>query len=166
MPTNATAEKIATTPADVKRANPRLTLGPTHLQSHDIRVNRYFIEVPQGHKFSDLLEPSYWAHHARKLTLHSTVDAVSMDGAFDATLRVAAKGDTWVKMRVLRLTEIGEADRQDPTPIRNLYKIDMEPNGKWRVIHKDTGRIEVSGLTSRADADAALDRIEAAQQAR
>jgi hypothetical protein len=115
----------------------------------------FLAEIPAGHPIEVLLDPLYWAHHARKLRLYGRIDAVAIDGAFDLTLRVVALGANWAKMRVLRTWIPEGGEEADPTPAEARFSVEHKGGGKWRV-RTDTGHVIADNFPSKPEAVAAM----------
>ncbi|MGH7177923.1 MAG: hypothetical protein ACREJC_11120 [Tepidisphaeraceae bacterium] len=129
------------------------------LKAGEFGMLTYFYQVPFGHKIDDLLKAEYWAHHSKRLKLHSLLHCVAVDGSFDVILRVSAGGEGWTKMRPLLKWEASSPDDlRDPTPAKARLKIDFA-GGTWRVIHKDTAKIMGAGYKSRGEAEQAADEL-------
>lgn len=120
------------------------------------KISHYTIPLPAGHEPKDLAEPTYWQHHARKLKLHDVLDCLSFDGTWEVTLRVIAKGDTWVRMRCLRVFKSDTPENTD-APAEALYDIKPAGHGRFNVVHKESKALIAGGCQSRDEAIRARD---------
>lgn len=120
-------------------------------------IREYTIYIPAGHTPENLSEPTYWVHHAARLSIHDKIDCISETGQWEVTLRVVNKGNGWVKMRLLSGYD---AQGRDETvePLAAQFKTDFVPSAKHRVIHKESGVVVSSGHPSK---DAAIEALEA-----
>lgn len=136
---------------------PAPTLPANRLRLAETAVRHYHIDIPAQHQPKDISEPTYWVHHAKSLKAGDKLDCVSESGAWECTLRVVAKGDTWARMRLLSHYEA--ISDETSIPINEQYRIDYIPgagNGH-RVIHKESRAIIADKLGSRDEAIRARD---------
>lgn len=129
------------------------------LKKHDFAWTTYAYSVPADTPFEALLVPETWAHVAGTLRIGDRIDCVAVDGSFDAELRVAAKGDQYVKMRVLRYWDANDVPETTSSELSSDgYEVTWGgPNGKWRVVGPNKEVVpSLTGFTSRDDAEEAM----------
>lgn len=132
------------------------TLPITAIGSRSADYNRtaYHIEVDPTVSLEDLLRPGFWAHHAGSLKRGDLIDVLSVDGAYDVTLRVVGTAIGMVEMRALRIwlrdepAAAEEADIDAPAG----YKVNYAPKHKWRVLMDGFADPISKDHASRADA--------------
>lgn len=134
-------------------------LGAEHMRAAaDFQRRSFDIHLPPDVTYADLLVPSFWAHHARKLSKFDIVRVIAHDHSFDLDLTVVTSlpGGLVMKPRPLffdatamaaleasglatesRLTAV-PLDR-DGTPIA---RVDFTPATKWRVINISGGEVK------------------------
>lgn len=134
----------------------KIVLNQARLQGKEFVAREYFVLPDAGTRPDDMLNPDYWVHCARKLRNNTLITVRSEDGTFAGILIVLAASDTWARCEWLVLREFEDPIEADPTPERDLYKIDNVASG-WRVIDKATGKALVIGLPQRADAEKFID---------
>lgn len=122
----------------------------------EFKSTAYWVTVPEGHTPDDLLNPEYWAHNARRIRGNSLIYVRATDGSFDGILMCVAASDGWAKMQWFLFNSRTEKTPIDPTPERQMYKIDNHA-GNWRVIHRDTAAVLVKDLPRRIDAEKWID---------
>ena len=66
-------------------------LAATFLKTQqDYIHDRYTVVLPPDVTLADLFAPTFWAHHTKRLTIHTIVRCIAEDGSFDLDLTVAA----------------------------------------------------------------------------
>ncbi len=137
-----------------------LQITESTLKAHAFAWTIYAYLVPADTPFRVLLIPETWANIAAKLRVGDRIDCMAIDGAYDAELRVAAKGELYVKMRVIRYWDanMDVADHDDIPVSSDGYEVTWGgPNGKWRVIGPNKEVVtSLTGFTSKEDADDAM----------
>ena len=136
----------------------------SNLKKHDFAWTTYAYHVPADTPFVSLLIPETWAHVAGTLQVGDRVDCLAVDGSYDAELRVASKGDLYVKMRVLRYWDAAgaafgqETDFASQPVSSDGYEVTWGgPNGKWRVVNPMKEVVSsLTGFGSKEDAEAAM----------
>lgn len=122
-------------------------------------VATYDAMVPPEHTLEDILQSTYWAHHAHKISIHAIIRAYHQGGKFDVDLRVVDCGTGFAKVRIRgggAYSDAAAADALRPD-IRALYKCRHIPGKRYVVQHAATGRIEVEGLPNMGEAEKWLD---------
>ncbi len=131
----------------------------SNLKKHDFAWMTYAYQVPADTPFQSLLIPETWAHVAALLRVGDRIDCMAVDGAFDAELRVVAKGDLFIKMRVLRYWDAADVPEVEATPLTSDgYEVTWGgPNGKWRVVGPTKEIVpSLTGFETKADAADAM----------
>lgn len=145
LPTSKLADKKPATPVYLGKC-----------EESQYRLKEYTVFIPAEHEPRMLRDPNYWMHHARRLQINDKIDCISMGGQWECTLRVIAKGDTWVKTRFLFGYD-GEGKDDVAVPIRDQYAITHVPTQGYRVIHKETKGVISDKHQTKDAAIAALD---------
>lgn len=142
-------------------------------QGADFAFNRWFMQLPEGHTFEDLMQPTYLRHHVGKLRLWDVISVMAADGSFDLDVRVMSITNSSVSLRERPFFEgafdaaaLKKAAERARTPIR----VQMVPTGKdglpvvrvdhaeasgWRVLGLDRQPVS-EGLADKAAADRAM----------
>lgn len=80
---------------DKKRAQ---ALSPSDIDRAEVMRNEWRATIKEGVKPTQLLEPSFWAHIASRLTVADKIEAVSEDMAWLCDYVVVDKGDNWARV--------------------------------------------------------------------
>src|SRR5262245_261850 len=131
------------------------------------KTNEWFVALPPGHTFEDLLSPAYWSHHAgRRLQKNDIIRAVANDGSFDATFTVCEKLAGGVKVvpwpayppgfsPEARALAAEQTVEPSVVPIlsngKAAVRVDHTETTKWRCIGLD-GEPIITGLEAEEDA--------------
>lgn len=119
-------------------------LSPNAIQN-EAYYNRpaFFITVSPDIALEDVTNSRFWAHHVKKLPIHSIVEVVSEDGKFDIEMRVVGSGIGFVNMRVLRKWERKDLPKEQAVPdvteadIPEGYTVNHAPKTRWRAFIKE-----------------------------
>jgi hypothetical protein len=128
----------------------RIRLPVPNLKLLAQEANQYAVKLDQGHRFEDMLNPDYWANHARKIRKNTLLFCTAYDDSFYAILWVYDAGPTWLRVRKIVHESFEKDEKLSSDP--SLYTIDKVQNG-WRVIHKDSKALLASGLDSEEAAE-------------
>lgn len=150
-PTDPLTQNPPPEPAPVEPPKRNLTLPANRLKETEFAVKCYTVFIPTGHTPNDLANPSYWQHHAKAIPLWSVVEAISEDSDWEVRLRVIAKGDTWVRMRLISGYD-GMGREPVAGPPEADYEIVPKPPGKYRVLNKLTKQVIADNCESRDEA--------------
>lgn len=130
---------------------------PPVCQPHDIKERNsalvsFFHIVPAGISLDQVLAPSYWRNAWKMFErrVHSTIDLVADDGAWEAKVRVTAVAENVVRLRVLSRWTPEAPIKEAPDGV----KIEHLPSFGWRAVAAD-GVTLAEGLPSRDEAIAA-----------
>jgi hypothetical protein len=121
-----------------------------HRRSEFVR-NSYTIMVPPNYKLDDLLQPETWLH-ATKLLRFDLIEAIAVDGSFDALLRVETVGSGFAVMRLLHAWYPGAAEAAQSS---GGARVGFSPQTGWRVFGEDGAEV-ARGFDTKADALTAL----------
>lgn len=127
----------------------KVRLKATGLKLLGQKMNIYSAELDMGHVFEDMLQPDYWANEARKIKKNTMIFATAYDDSFVALLWVYDAGPTWLRVRPMVHAKFDKDDKLSSDP--SLYTVDKVDNG-WRVFHKDSKSLLVTGLGSEIEA--------------
>jgi hypothetical protein len=111
--------------------------------SADYDRGNFFAVVPPSISLEDVMQPRFWAHHVKRLPIHSLVEVVSEDGQFDLELRVVSSGIGYVNMRVLRKWVRKDTPKEEAVPdvtdadIPEGYTVSHAPKTRWRAFIKE-----------------------------
>jgi hypothetical protein len=120
--------------------------------------SRFMVQIPEGDRLDDICKPSYWAHHAARVTPKSLLTCVDQRLRWEADLRVLEAGRNYLRVAVVRHVEydVKALGRPEMERLRGLHTIESNGQNGWRVVDPD-GIVLFAGLTSRVDAECALD---------
>ncbi len=165
-PAKKNPDPVQTQPPEAQPAEPEPPRAPEppkkapaysgQMKESQFTVRDYTITLPPGHTVNDALRPEYWAHHAAKLDAPNgrdrqgdRVTIKDAHGDWEATLRVVAKGDSWVKMAVLTAV-LHKGNGADPEPADAVFKVQFVPPGQWNVVNRRSGKIEAGPFSDKA----------------
>lgn len=95
------------------------------------------VTPPAGTTIEEILEPSYWAHVARRLTPYDFIEIVPEDGAFYARLIVVNTGKLFAKVQLIEKIDLNTPTKVTAIMAMNLFDTKYAgPTAKWRVIRK------------------------------
>ncbi len=119
---------------------------------------RYMVQIPPDDTLEDICKPSYWAHHAARVTPKALLTCIDKHLRWEADLRVLEAGRNFLRVAVIRHVEykvktVGDADLQK---IKEKHTIESNGQNGWRVLD-DQNNILVSGLATRDMAEQYLD---------
>jgi hypothetical protein len=125
-----------------------------NLHAADYARQVFRVNPPAGTTLDEMLEPDYWAHVARRMTPHDTVEVVPEDGSFFARLFVVNADKLWVKMAKIEYVEFGETTAAKVPPSEKFEAKFAGPNAKWRIHNKsDNSLVSNDSFQSRAEAE-------------
>jgi hypothetical protein len=151
----ATPQTATPTPAPAPR---KLTASLGKFQRREYQATQYiWPNLSKGFTREDFLNPDFYVHVAGKLRPSDWIECIAEDNSYYYLVRVIACASTWARTQIIFEAE-GDPITADPTPERNLYKVDHISTG-WRVIHRDSQKVLASGLPQRDDAERAIDKI-------
>ena len=132
------------------------TLPATALGTHGAEYTRTLRHLNLDPQFTldDVLTPSFWAHHAPKLTRGDVIDVLAADDSFDVTLRVTGVGRGFATMRVLRKwVNENAVPAQEEEPVPENYRVKWAgPSAKYRVVMINPNMIVSEGHEDKATA--------------
>ncbi|MEM9471754.1 MAG: hypothetical protein AAGA00_07335 [Pseudomonadota bacterium] len=132
--------------------------GPSVFQQASHFENRFMVQIPDGDQLDDICKPSYWAHHAARVTPKSLLTCIDQRLRWEADLRVLEAGRNYLRVAVVRHVayDVKALGRPEIERLRKLHAIESNGQNGWRVIDPD-GVVLFAGLTTRVDAEWALD---------
>lgn len=136
-------------------------LRPNALQFSESAAKTWFVLVEPGYSLDDVMQPEFYAHVSRKLSVHDKIDIVAADGAFDVTVRVLAvsQGRAVVRLSPWIVSEEQTDDERPPTGFRASWG---GPSHKFRVVDTVTGAVVAHGFPTK---EAAMEDIAARMSA-
>lgn len=120
--------------------------------------SRFMVQIPEVDKLDDICKPSYWAHHAARVTPKSLLTCIDQRLRWEADLRVLEAGRNYLRVAVVRHVEydVKALGQPEIERLRALHAIASNGQNGWRVVDPD-GTVLFAGLATRGDAEAALD---------
>lgn len=118
-------------------------------RSADFARTYHHVVVDPLATLTDILRPSFWAHHTQRLRANDMIDVLSSDGGLDISLRVVSVGIGMVEIRPLRIwvrDEAKPATNDELVEIPDVpdgYKVNHAPKTGWRVLTEDPA-LEIS----------------------
>ena len=125
----------------------KLTLHPTHLQSEDQAVRKFFGIASAETTIDNLRDPNYWCHHAYRFTKNSIIKIVTEDYTKVWEMIVTDCERTWASVWVYDEKTRASDDVNEADWMKD-YKIGSAADG-FRVVHKDTGNVLKSGFSTK-----------------
>lgn len=120
------------------------------------QVNRHWTATPSvDTPFEDLLRPDYWAHVAANILPGDRIDVLAEDMSYFAELLVVDASRQWVKVKLLRKTELSSEESQ-PIEADDEHEVKWRGNRRWSVVRKADGAILQEELSSKSAAYAWL----------
>jgi len=122
---------------------------------------QYAAKIPDGVTFEDILNPTYWAHHARDIRPTDEIRAVAEDRTWIAYLIVVDCARTWVKVQALSHHSLiqSQASADDLKAFMDGYDLKFRGPLKWSVIRKADGSVLQEGIENKDTATAWLDKF-------
>lgn len=135
----------------------QLDVGRFH-RTADHKMARQFIEIPRDHKLDDLLQPHYFAHHARQIQAGRTIITALWDDMSQyAELLIVQAGSNYALAKVINYVNFEDAEL---IPAETKYEIEwMNPQQKHGVIRSGDRELMKSGFHSKADAQKYIDEL-------
>lgn len=124
------------------------------------------LDVPETVQFSDLFDPPFWRHHAKRFKPGELIRMRRVDGAWDVQLNVVAQApgglmvEPWPKWpddEQMAEAEAEKAKPLAPTKVNGqiVPRVEHTPATKWRVIGLDGNEVS-RGHATKKDAEAAM----------
>lgn len=120
-------------------------LAPGLLQTTEHARPAYSVVVEKSVTPEDVERPSFWAHHAYRLTPYSKIEVRSEDGTWYAEYLVTDSSRTWAKVKKLFHASLTSQD----VSLSQAADIESEL-AKYEVIHRGPRKWSVLRLTDRA----------------
>lgn len=140
--------------APVKLVPRKPALPEARMLGADFARQAWSVDLPEGITLEQAMDPTYWAHVARKLRPGARLEVLSEDGKVDADLRVTAVRGMNVYTRVLRHGYVDETKPgSEPAKVETKPGDDLPrvawggPNHKWRVLGID-GQVVAHGYAT------------------
>jgi len=139
-------------------------LSPTALSLFEHNSLRYDAEIPMGVKPEDLLEPTFWAHHASKLRPWNEIRARAVDGTWMGNYLVLDCSRTWARVHQLSFHRFTTGDQADTLASETDVKVYMGKHQvKFRGAHKWTilqgSDVIKEGFATKEEATAELEQM-------
>lgn len=158
---NAAAEKNPEVVSDTATTSISTKTCPSGTDSFMLAThveNRYMVKIPHGDTLDDICKPSYWGHHAARVTPKSLLTCIDEYLRWEADLRVLEAGRNFLRVAVVRHVEykvktMGDADLEK---LRLQHRIENMGQNGWRVIDPDHNILS-SGHATRDLAQHALE---------
>lgn len=117
----------------------------------------WFHKAALGVPFEAVLESKYWNHVANKTELWSKIEVVSLDGTWEAELRIVDKGDNWIMVRPINYVRHEYSIIEEVIP--EGYRIDhFGPELRYCSVRSKDGSRVTEGARSRGQAVSALNK--------
>lgn len=130
------AAQVEQIPKIMSAPEPKPECPVSELRLYTSQVNVFVHEVEHGVTLDDVLRPQYWKHVWRQLARSkwTEVNAIAIDGTWEARLRVIAAGEGFAKVRVLSHWQAERKNGKTGLPA----KWDLQfVAGGWRVKNAD-----------------------------
>jgi hypothetical protein len=125
----------------------------------------YFVSVPVGFTVEDLLVPDAWRHLVYALKISDRIEVVAEDGSFDGVLRVIAKGEHGVTVRIITMSDYTVQPQVAPSPDASSFAGAATgwggPSQRFRIVLAD-GSVAETGFATKEDAEVRLASLKAA----
>lgn len=134
MSTTEKTAAAATEKVEERKVEP---MGPNGLQLAEHRRNLWAIECAKGVEPDDLLEPSYWTHHAGKLAPFDKIEARAIDGLWYQEFIVSDSSRAWARVKPLTdVVRFANTDVSQSQAAPSDYEVMHRGPRKWSVIRK------------------------------
>lgn len=95
---------------------------------------------PAGTKIEEMLDPSYWAHVAKRFNPHDMIEVIPEDGSFYARLIVLSVAHLSMKVQALECVVLVANPKVAKADAIAQFEVNWGgPNAKWRVLRKSDG---------------------------
>ena len=128
----------------------KLHMGRVNEVGHKRRA--LFADIPAGTNIEALMEPSYWAHHARDIRPLDLIEAFCEDGSWEALFRVMFVSNAEVRLSPIYEVRHEKENRVSPDGASHVVMW-KGPAMKFAVIQTDTKAIIKSGFYPRSEAE-------------
>lgn len=131
---------------------------PKDLKQAELIRTVYVAQPEPGTTLDEMLKPEYWAHVAKDLKLPGTrIEVMPAGGEWFAELYVRSVGKQDAKVSVLRHVVFDAPQKQDDD-----YDVRSRGGAGWSVVRKSDKAVLFEKGQTRADAEAELAKIKAA----
>jgi hypothetical protein len=129
--------------------------------AHQAR-NVYFVTVPKGMTPEDVEDGKAWSHLHYALKVNDMIEVVAEDGSFDGVVRVIARGDHGVSVRIVNMAIY--ADAGQPSADAGAFMAASVswggPAQKWRIVMPD-GFVAARDFATKDEAEVRLASLRA-----
>lgn len=132
---------------------------PTALREADHYRVVWHIDADPGVTLNDTLDPTFWAHVARRLRPRARIEVHAADNSWFAELIVRSASNLEAHVAVMRYVDLDAADREARKTAAkiSLTVVRKGPTLKWCVVQNPGNIVLVDRLETRADAEAWLE---------
>lgn len=142
---------------------PQLSPGKEHLLPFEYGSNRYTARIPQGVTMKELMDPAYWAHHAKDLRPDDEIRAMADDRSWMAHLIVLDCARTWARVGLLAhfnfaKTELSKSSEADMRAFIDAHEVKYRGPLKWSVLRRADSAVLLENQANKEDCTAWLDK--------
>lgn len=128
---------------------------PARVKEAAVVRNVWHATLEQGTAWERVLEPSYWAHVARKIRPGDIIEVVEEGLAFIGKLMVKSTGNVEVGVIALEYIDLREAP-QSKDAASEAFEVGWKgPHLKWIVMRRSDKAVVSTGHLTREDAELA-----------
>jgi hypothetical protein len=143
----------------------QLAPGNENLMPMEAASNRWDAKIPMGVSKDALLQPAFWAHHARHLKPFDEIRAHNEDGTWVAYFIVLDCSRTYARVQLLQHYSLSTGDiaqTQAATDavknFTNAHKVVWRGPRKWSVVRQSDDAVLAEDITLKDEAISWLDR--------
>lgn len=144
------AAQAATTgeaPAAKKRA---VVLDPQRMQTAEYVRRDWVCTAEEGTTVDDVLEPAYWAHIARQLTMYDHIEVRVDTGEFLLELLIKQVGPNWAQVVLLHHHDLAGTAAPGAAVGEEFEALFKGPLRKWCAFRKSDNALLVEKIESKA----------------
>lgn len=133
----------------IKKAISRLHFGRVHLATAKRR--HFFVDLPAGTKFEEVIEPAYWGHNVQDFLPLDLLECFCEDGTWEALFRVMFVSKVEARLSLIWRANHDRSDADDNRagPYEVVWK---GPAMKFAVIRTDNQEVIKSHFYPKSDA--------------
>ena len=132
------------------------------LSQFDYGSTRFDAKIPYGVTLEDVLQPDFWAHHAKDLRPFDEIRVRADDGTWAAYLIVLDCARTWAKVHVLSqhnlVSEVSVTSEAEVKAFIESHEVRHSAGRKWHIIRKSDRAVMSENIEQKEEAVAWLDK--------
>lgn len=135
------------------KSRPMITVN--RMAEADLHRHVWIANIEFGRTINEILDPSYWALMAYRMTIYDQIEARAEDGAWIAYLIVTGVDRTWARVAVDRVLTLTTSDVAATQAAMQKHKVEWKgPQYKYAVIRLSDDAKVKDGFQNKEDAGA------------